>query len=115
MKYRGSCHCGEIAFEAEGEIESLLQCNCSICTKRGYLLWFVAANHFTSLTPAAKPSTYTFNKHVITHNFCSTCGCAPYSNGADAQGNLTYAINARCLDDVELDSIGIHHYDGRSI
>ena len=41
MKYRGSCHCGKIAFEVEGTLEQVMECNCSLCSRRGYLLWFV--------------------------------------------------------------------------
>jgi hypothetical protein len=41
MKYKGSCHCGRVAFEVEGTIESALSCNCSMCQRKGSLLWFV--------------------------------------------------------------------------
>ena len=41
MNYRGSCHCGKVTYEAEGEITGAVSCNCSICSKRGSLLWFV--------------------------------------------------------------------------
>jgi len=114
MKYKGSCHCGKIAFEVEGEIESALACNCSICQRKGSLYWFVARDQMTLLTPD-DAATYTFNKHVIKHRFCSTCGMHPYGEGADPQGNLTAAINIRCLDDVDIASIPVHEFDGRSV
>lgn len=41
MKYQGSCHCGSIKFVAEGELSEVLSCNCSICQKKGSLLWFL--------------------------------------------------------------------------
>ena len=41
MKYEGSCHCGNVAFEVEGEFDSGLDCNCSMCRRRGGLLAFV--------------------------------------------------------------------------
>src|SRR5690349_7080688 len=41
LMHKGSCHCGKIAFEVEGEIDSALACNCSICQRMGSLLWFV--------------------------------------------------------------------------
>lgn len=114
MRYQGSCHCGKIAFEVEGEIESLLQCNCSICSKKGYLLWFVPFSQVEMKTPREAASTYTFNKHVIKHQFCPACGCAPISLGTDPAGQETAAINARCLDNVDLGGIAIQQYDGRS-
>ena len=71
MKYKGSCHCGKIAFEVEGEIESALACNCSICQRKGSLLWFVPRTALQLLMPEDAMSTYTFNKHVIKHHFHS--------------------------------------------
>ena len=38
MRYKGSCHCGQIAFEVEGELDTALSCNCSICARKGALL-----------------------------------------------------------------------------
>ncbi len=51
MTYKGGCHCGRIAFEVEGNLEQVMDCNCSICTKRGYLHWFVARDQLNLLTP----------------------------------------------------------------
>ena len=51
MKYRGSCHCGAVAFEVEGEIKSAMSCNCSICQRKGSLLWFVPRETLKPLTP----------------------------------------------------------------
>src|SRR5690606_30994266 len=98
MKYIGSCHCGHVAFEVEGEIDSAISCNCSICARRGSLLWFVPRDNLTLLTPENAASTYTFNHHVIKHRFCATCGIHPYGEGVDPKGNRTAAINIRCIE-----------------
>ncbi|GAB6260785.1 GFA family protein [Photobacterium sp. CCB-ST2H9] len=115
MKYTGSCHCGNIAFEAEGEIEEALACNCSICRRKGSLLWFVPRSQFRLLTPESAASTYTFNKHVIQHRFCPTCGIHPYGEGKDQQGNAIVAVNIRCLDEIDLDVIPVKYFDGRTL
>lgn len=115
MKYTGSCHCGGIRYDVEGDIDALMQCNCSICSRKGYLLWFVPRNKVQLQTPESGMSTYTFNKHQIKHNFCPTCGCSPIGFGSDGKGNEMAAINARCLEDVELSSFTINHVDGRSL
>lgn len=114
MKYQGSCHCGNIRYEVEGEIGKLCECNCSHCSRKGFLLWFVPRDALNLLTPESELSTYTFNKHVIRHRFCSTCGCAPFGFGNDQAGNATAAINARCLGDVDLANIERVFFDGRS-
>ena len=38
MKYSGSCQCGRVAFEVEGEIDQAMACNCSMCQRKGSLL-----------------------------------------------------------------------------
>jgi hypothetical protein len=115
LKYQGSCHCGRIAFEVEGTIESALACNCSICRRKGSLLWFVPRAKLQLRTPEANASSYTFNKHAIQHRFCPTCGIHPYGEGTDSQGNRTAAINVRCLENVDLDAIPVNNFDGRSL
>ncbi|MFZ6875332.1 GFA family protein [Undibacterium sp. Di27W] len=113
--HKGSCHCGKIAFEVEGEIDSGLACNCSICQRKGSLLWFVPFANLRLLTPEDAASTYLFNKHVIQHKFCPACGMHPYAEGVDPKGNKVAAINLRCLEDIDLESIPVHHYDGRAL
>jgi len=115
MIYKGSCHCGRIAFEVEGELAGVMDCNCSICSRKGSLLWFVPRDKLRLLTPEANLATYTFNKHVIRHRFCPTCGIHPFGEGADPAGNRVAAINVRCLEGVELASLPVKHFDGRSL
>ncbi|MFZ3087415.1 MAG: GFA family protein [Methylotenera sp.] len=115
MIYKGSCHCGKIAFEVEGEIKGAVACNCSICTRKGSLMWFVPREKLNLLTPEDAASTYSFNKHVIEHRFCPTCGIHPYSEGVNPQGNRMAAINIRCLEGVDLASIPVQNFDGRSM
>lgn len=87
MIYKGSCHCGRIAFEVEGEFTQVMDCNCSICSRKGSLLWFVPRKQFRLLTPEENLSTYTFNKHTIKHRFCSKCGIHPFGEGVEPSGN----------------------------
>lgn len=115
MTYKGSCHCGAVAFEVDGELTGALACNCSICSRKGSLLWFVPRDQFRLQASEDALGTYTFNKHVIEHNFCRTCGIHPYGEGTDPQGNRMAAVNIRCLEDIDLDSVPVQHYDGRGV
>ena len=115
MIYKGSCHCGKIAFEVEGELTGAMACNCSICSRKGSLLWFVPRDKFHLFTSAAEAGTYTFNKHVIKHHFCQTCGIHPYAEAVDPKGNPMAAINIRCLEDIDLATVRVKTFDGRSI
>lgn len=115
MNHQGSCHCGQVAFEVEGTIDSVLSCNCSICQRKGSLLWFVPRADLKLKTPDENARTYLFNKHHIRHRFCPTCGMQPYAEATDPKGNPVAAINVRCIEDIDLQSIPVTHYDGRSI
>lgn len=115
MVYRGSCHCGRVTLEVEGEINQVTACNCSMCSRRGSLLWFVARDKMRVLTPEEDIGTYTFNKHAIKHRFCPTCGIHAFGEGVDPSGNRMGAINARCLEGVDLSSLRVQHFDGRSL
>ena len=115
MIYKGSCHCGQVAFEAEGELTGAMACNCSICSRKGVLMWFVPRDSMRLLTPENAMATYTFNKHVIKHRFCPVCGIHPFGEGVDPKGNPMAAINIRCLENIDIDAVPLTHYDGKSV
>ena len=115
MIYKGSCHCGNIAFEAEGELNQVLECNCSICSRKASLLWFIPNDKLNLLTSRENMATYMFNKHVIQHHFCHKCGIHPFGEGTDPKGNKMAAVNVRCLEGVDIASLPVHHFNGRDM
>lgn len=116
MAFTSSCHCGELSATVAGELPgSAMSCNCSICRRKGHLLHFVPASETKLSTPADKLGDYTFNNHVIHHNFCTTCGCSPFGSGKDGDGNEMVAINLRCVDECDLDALEISEVDGASL
>lgn len=66
------------------------------------------------LTPESGLATYTFGKHAIKHHFCPNCGIHPFGEGTDPSGNRKAAVNARCIEGVDLPSLAVMHLDGRS-
>jgi hypothetical protein len=115
VNYQGSCHCGNVKFEVEGEISGVISCNCSMCSRRGSLLWFVPRDKLRVKTPEKDFAAYTFNKHVIMHRFCPHCGIHTHGEGRDRNGNAMGAINIRCLEGIDLGSIQVTPFDGRSL
>ncbi|HET9835289.1 MAG TPA: GFA family protein [Rhodanobacteraceae bacterium] len=113
MIHQGGCHCGRIAFEVEGDIGAVNECNCSHCRPKGYLLWFVPRGQLRQGTPEGDMSTYRFNKHQIAHHFCPVCGVAPFAEGALHDRPMA-AVNVRCLAGVEPRDLVIRQVDGRS-
>ena len=114
MTYQGSCHCGKVTFDVEGELDGVMSCNCSMCQRKGALMWFVPRENLHVHRGESALATYTFNKHVIHHKFCPACGIHPFGEGTDGSGKATAAINVRCLENVDLDALKITHFDGRS-
>jgi hypothetical protein len=112
--YALSCHCGQITGEVIGELGDVLECNCSHCSRKGYLLWFVTPDQFTLNTARADMATYTFNRHVIQHHFCPTCGCAPFGEGVAPNGDPMIAVNVRSIESLDLTALSRIPYDGRS-
>ena len=102
--YRGGCHCGRVRFEVRGMLERVSECNCSICTKKGYVHWIVERAAFRLLTPSDNIAAYTFNTKVAKHLFCPNCGVASfYIPRSDPE---SIDVNVRCLEGVNLGQAG---------
>ncbi|MCJ9673784.1 MULTISPECIES: GFA family protein [unclassified Neorhizobium] len=114
MRITGSCHCGNIAFDAEGEFDTAMECNCSFCQRKGVLLAFVPRSQFQLATSREKLSSYQFNRHVITHYFCAYCGIAPFSEATMPNGTEMAAINLRCVPEIDIATLTVTQYDGAS-
>lgn len=114
MMYKGSCHCGAVSFDVEADITKVVSCNCSICTRKGALLYAVPRSALRLHTPEQEMGTYTFNNHAIRHRFCKTCGMHPYGENTGDDGGTAF-VNVRYLNIDDLASIPVLHFDGRSV
>ena len=112
MPYQGSCHCGAIRYTVDEDLPTeAMECNCSICRRRGALHHFTTPDKFTLETPRDAVASYKWNKGVIDFHFCKTCGCAPFAEGESPNGPMV-EINLRCVPAVDLDSLEITKFDG---
>lgn len=112
--YQGSCHCKNVRFEVQTDLSSVISCNCSICSRAGYLLTFVAEPHFKLLAGKDAQTDYQFNRKNIHHLFCKTCGVRSFGHGTGPDGTPMYAVNVRALDGVDLDSLDLQKVDGKN-
>jgi hypothetical protein len=112
MLHSGGCHCGRVRFEvtAPARIE-VADCNCSICSKSGYLHLIVPAHHFKLLSGAEALTTYSFNTHAAKHLFCATCGVKSFYVPRSHPDGIS--VNARCIDTGTIESMSIAPFDGR--
>ena len=108
--YKGSCHCGQIAFEVEApENLEADHCNCSICTKSGYLHLIVPRSKFKLLSGEQRLTSYAFNTGVAKHTFCKTCGIKPFYTPRSNPDGID--VNIHCLD-TAAKSIQVKSFDG---
>ena len=113
--YGGGCQCGQVRYEVELDLgKPVISCNCSMCGRAGTLLTFVPAERFKLLSGEGSLTDYQFNHLVIHHLFCSKCGIKSFARGKSRDGGDTVAINARCLDGVDLDALTVRKWDGKS-
>jgi hypothetical protein len=115
-KYSGSCHCGTVKYEVELDLSGgVVSCNCSICRRTGTLLAFTGKDQFKLASNEENVADYQFNKKQIHHLFCKNCGVRSFARGVTPDGKPMVAINVRCIDDVDLDSLKINHFDGKHV
>jgi hypothetical protein len=114
-KHSGGCHCGAVRYEVETDLARVMQCNCSICQKRGALLTFVPEAQFTLLSGGDDLTDYQFNKKIVHYLFCSHCGVGSFARGTAPDGSAMIAVNVRCLDDVDPAALSPMAFDGKSL
>ena len=112
--YEGGCHCGKVRYRATADISMVMECNCSHCAKKGFLLAFTPIDNFEITSGEDGLTAYKFNKGMIEHLFCETCGVQAFARGSDGKGNKMAALNVRCIDDVDLSELEIKPVDGKS-
>ncbi len=111
--HRGGCHCGRVRFEVEAPAEiDVIDCDCSICSKLGYLHLIVAKERFKLLSGEDALSNYQFNTGTAKHLFCKVCGIKSfYVPRSHPEG---ISVNARCLDEGTVQGMAIRRLDGKN-
>jgi hypothetical protein len=112
IRHTGGCHCGRVKFEVIAPaILDVSDCNCSICSKSGYLHLTVPRSRFTLLQGAQDLTSYQFNTRTAKHLFCSHCGIKSfYVPRSHPDG---FSVNARCLDEGTVERMTIRPANGR--
>lgn len=113
VTHRGGCHCGAVRFEVRAPARITVQhCNCSVCSKTGFVHLIVPAEDFTLLSGSARLQTYTFNTGVARHLFCEVCGIKSfYVPRSHPDG---FSVNLRCLDEGTVEAVTVADFDGRN-
>lgn len=113
--YKGGCHCGKVRYEVTADLSKVYSCNCSICSKRGWLLAFVKPEQFKLVQGGDELTDYQFGKKSIHHLFCPVCGVSSFGRGSTPQSGDMIAVNVRCVDNLDLPSLSVTEVDGKSL
>jgi len=112
VTHSGGCHCGRVRFEVIAPKRlSVSECNCSICSKSGYLHLVVPADRFKLLSGSDTLETYSFNTHTAKHLFCSVCGIKSFYVPRSHPDGIS--VNARCIDSETIEELTVTSLNGR--
>jgi hypothetical protein len=110
--YEGGCHCGRVRFRVTAGLSTVTYCNCSMCTKKGFLHVIVPKKDFELVSGKDELATYTFNTGVAKHMFCKHCGMHPFYVPRSDPDKID--VNARCIDGIDIDALSVKGFDGRN-
>jgi hypothetical protein len=108
--YSGSCHCGVVKFRVTVHKHEAVDCNCSICRKKGFLHLIVPPENFELISGAENLTTYEFNTGIAQHTFCRDCGIHAFYRPRSHPD--WFDVNLRCLDEDVLSRFQISQFDG---
>jgi hypothetical protein len=111
LRYKGSCHCGRVKFEVEGELNQAAVCNCTICHMSGFVHWVIEPSRLRMITPMDELSAYIWGTKAARHYFCSVCSISPLRKPRYFPGKLS--VNVRCLEGVDMNTILISQSEGQ--
>ena len=109
--HTGGCHCGRVRYEVTADLDPVSECNCSICSRKGYLHLIVPRDRFRLLAGEPDLTTYQFGTMAARHHFCRHCGVASFYVPRSHPDRID--VNVRCLDGVDLGALRIRPFDGR--
>jgi hypothetical protein len=110
--YEGGCHCGRVRFRVRVDLSRVVECNCSICAKKGFLHVVVPPERFELLSGREDLTTYRFNTRTAQHHFCKHCGISPFYVPRSDPEKID--VNARCLEGVDPAALVVRPFDGRN-
>jgi hypothetical protein len=113
VKHKGGCHCGRVRIEVDAPARiEVIDCNCSVCAKSGYLHLIVPKQQFRLLSGEQALTSYTFNTRTAQHLFCSVCGIKSFYVPRSHPDR--YSVNARCIDEGSVEDMVIVSADGKN-
>ncbi len=105
MLINGKCHCGNIAFRLEWDVDPpeipARACGCSFCVKHGGVWTSNPRSRLViTIDDPTLVSTYAFGTRTATFHVCSRCGVVPVVT-SEIDDRLYAVVNVNALDNVD--------------
>ena len=108
---QGGCHCGRVRFKVTADLDRVIYCHCSMCSKKGFLHLIVPPEQFELLSGKDDLTTYEFNTRTAKHTFCRTCGIHAFYVPRSDPDKID--VNVRCIDGIDIAALTIKTFDGQ--
>ena len=108
--HAGACHCGRVTFELRADLDHVIECNCSVCRRKGALWHRATETNLRILTGEGDLALYQFNTHTAKHYFCRHCGTHPLTR--PRLDPTLWVVNVRCIDGIDLSTLEVRQFDG---
>lgn len=108
---QGSCLCGGVRWQFEGQPDGATACNCTACRRYGVLWAYDYVDEGIKVSGETKPYQ---RGTALEFHFCPACGCLAFWRGLrkDDQGRIRTAVNLRLAEPGAVAAIPIDHFDG---
>jgi hypothetical protein len=108
-----SCQCGRIRLSVTADLDEIVECNCSLCSRTAFLHWYVPPQSVSLMSGGERLSTYVWRSATGGQHFCPTCGIAVIRTST--QFPPPVSVNARCIEGVDLAALKITQFDGKRL
>ena len=76
--YEGGCHCGRVRFRVSGDLARVVECNCSLCAKTGWLGVYFSSDELTITGELDRYTRSDMATAWLTVFRCAHCGIATH-------------------------------------
>ena len=111
--HKGSCHCGAVEFEVEGELDSGFICDCSLCKRKNAIMYRIPKEQFRLLKGEHDLTMYQWNTKIAKHYFCKHCGIYTHHQPRTLPDMM--GVNLGCIDDIDARALPIKLGEGSKL
>lgn len=100
LPLKGKCHCGSIKFSINTKIRDLRRCNCSMCSRKGFVMGTALIDELTITSGEKNLTSYKWNTKIAEHFFCKICGINTHHKRRSDPNQ--YGYNIGCIEGFEM-------------